>query len=191
MKRIIFTNPTAQKIYDDYFKRVNRSISILSASDQHEMQMELNSHVYEATYAALPENEIDVLMDALEKLGAPEVALQPIVAVKKARQATRSFNPKHVLQALYLNIFNGIGYFILAFAYMLVLAFGSLIVFKLISPTHTGLFIRGAHFVAFGFMINQPEGATELLGDLFIPAVFLLMGVFYSLTTLIFRLLKR
>ncbi|MGF7042115.1 hypothetical protein [Mucilaginibacter lappiensis] len=191
MKRIIFTNPTAQKIYDDYFKRVNRSISILSTADQLEMQMELNSHVYEATHTALPENEIDVLMDALEKLGAPEVALQPIVAVKKVRQATQSFNPKHVLQALYLNIFNGIGYFILAFAYMLVLAFGSLIVFKLVSPTHTGLFVRGEHFVAFGFMVDLPEAATELLGDLFIPVVFLLMGVFYSLTTLIFRLLKR
>src|SRR5260370_13815882 len=155
MKRIIFTKPTAQKIYDDYFKRVSRCIGILSADDQREILMELNSHVYEATHTALTENEIDVLVDALEKLGAPEEVMQPAISYKKAKQATRTFNPKHILQALYLNIFNGVGYFIMALVYLFIIAFGSLIVLKLIYPSHTGLFVGAGHFFA-GYTTRLP-----------------------------------
>jgi hypothetical protein len=190
MKRIIFTNPTAQKIYDDYFNRVNRCVSILSANDQLEMMMELNSHIYEATNAASPANEVEVLVDTLEKLGAPEDVLQPVIAHKKVREATRSFNPKHIVQALYLNISNGAGYFVFAVVYLLIIAFGILIVLKLVSPTHTGLFIKDDHFVAFGFKTDLPSGVTELLGNWFIATVIVLMGAFYFLNTLLFRLLK-
>jgi hypothetical protein len=191
MKRIIFTNPTAQKIYDDYFTRVNRCISILAAADQRELLMELNSHVYEATHKGLAGNEVDILVDALEKLGAPEVVLQPAVAYKKVQQAGSSFNPWHILQALYLNISNGAGFFIMAIIYLVTLAFGSLAVIKVISPTHTGLFLKDGHWFAFGYISNLPSGLTELLGNWFIVTVLVLMGIFYFLNTLLFRLLKR
>jgi len=190
MKRIIFTNPTAQKIYDDYFNRVKRCVSILSANDQLEMMMEFNSHIYEATSAATPSNEVDVLVNTLEKLGAPEEVLQPVIAHKKVKQATRSFNPKHIIQALYLNISNGAGYFVFAVVYMLIIALGILIVLKLISPAHTGLFIQDDRFIAFGYRTDLPSNVTELLGNWFIATVIMLMGAFYFLNTLLFRLLK-
>jgi len=190
MKRIIFTNPTAQRIYDDYFKRVSRCVRILAKDDQHEIMMEFNSHVYEATHGALPADEVDVLMDALEKLGAPEEVLQPAIAHKKVKQATRSFNPKHIIQALYLNITNGIGYLIFGLVYLLIIAFGFLIFAKLIFPKHTGLFIKDDHFLAFGFTTDLPAGNTELLGNWFIVTILALMLVFYFLNTVLFRLLK-
>jgi len=191
MKRIIFTSTTAQKIYDDYFARVNRCIGILAANDQQEVLMELNSHIYEATHTVHPDNEIEILVDVLEKLGAPEVVLQPVVAQKKVRQATRSFNPKHVLQALYLNIFNGVGYFIFAIIYLFILCFGFLAIVKMIAPRHTGLFIGGEHLFAMGYFTHRPSGSFELLGDWFIATVILLMGIFYYFNTLLLRLLKR
>jgi uncharacterized membrane protein len=154
------------------------------------MLMELNSHVYEATHTAPPENEVDVLMDVLEKLGAPEEVLQPVVAHKKAQQAGRSFNPRHIIQALYLNISNGVGYIIFAIIYVLIVIFGLLIAIKLISPTHTGLFIKDGHFFAFGYTTILPDRVTELLGNWFIITVIALMGAFYFLNTLLFRLLK-
>ncbi len=190
MKRIIFNNPTAQRIYDDYIARVNRCIGILSTEDQRELLMEFNSHIYEATHNTPPENEVEVLMDTLDKLGAPEVVLQPAVAHKKVVQATRSFNPKHVVEAIYLNIFNGVGYFIWGLIYLLILAFGSLAIIKLIAPEHTGFFLNGGHYFVFGYTSNLPAGATEVLGDWFIVAVFALMCIFYFLNTLLFRLLK-
>ena len=191
MKRIIFTNPTAQKIYDDYFARVSRGISILPATDQRELLMELNSHVYEATHRGITGNEVDILVDVLDQLGAPEMVLQPAVAYKKVQQAGRSFNPKHILQALYLNIANGAGFFVIGIIYLLILAFGSLAIIKLISPIHTGLFLQNGRLFVFGYTSNLPEGLTELLGNWFIAVVILLMGVFYFLNTLLFRLLKK
>lgn len=75
--------------------------------------MELNSHIYEATHSDTPSTEVEVLVDTIEKLGPPEETLQPVVAHKKNQQALRSFNPGHIIQALYLNISNGIGYVIM------------------------------------------------------------------------------
>ncbi|MCQ6960124.1 hypothetical protein [Mucilaginibacter aquariorum] len=191
MKRIIFTNPTAQKIYDDYFASVTSCISILSPTDQQELLMELNSHVYEATHCGVAGNEVDILVDALHKLGAPELVLQPAIAYKKVQQAGRSFNPKHILQALYLNVANGAGFFVIGIIYLLILAFGSLAIIKLISPTHTGLFVQNGHWFAFGYTSDLPDGLIELLGNWFIAVVIALMGIFYFLNTLLFRLLKK
>ncbi len=191
MRRIIFTAPAAQKIYDDYIKRVNRCIRLLSADDQRDTLMEINSHIYEATNTAPAENEVEILVDTLEKLGAPEEVLQPLVAYKKAQQATRTFNPVHIMQAMRLNIANGAAYSILVLFYLLSVSFCILIILKIIYPSHTGLFIKNDKFFAFGFTTELPGGLHELLGQLFIPVVILLMGIFYFLNTLLFRLLKK
>ena len=164
---------------------------MLSADDQRELLMELNSHIYEATYSAVPNAEVEVLVDTIEKLGPPEETLQPVIAHKKIQQAIRSFNPGHIFQALYLNISNGIGYVILSCIYLLVAAMGILVILKLIYPSHTGLFIYNGHFQAFGFTTELRVGESELLGSWFIPTVFAIMVVLYFLNTLVFRLLKK
>ena len=48
MKNIEFKNPLSQRIYNDYLKRVKRNLALLSKNDQHEMMMEINSHIYES-----------------------------------------------------------------------------------------------------------------------------------------------
>jgi hypothetical protein len=191
MKKLIFKNPTAQRIYDLYFKRVERCVRILPPNDQLELQMELNSHIYEATKSAAADNEVELLMDALEKLGAPEETLQPTIADKKIKQASRSFNPKHVLQAMYLNASRGLGYLMLAFVYVLIASFGLLIILKLIFPANTGLFLKDGHFSDFGFTTTIPAGASEVLGYRFIAVVIIIMLVAYFINTLLLRLLKK
>jgi uncharacterized membrane protein len=191
MKRINFINATAQKIYDDYFGRARRCVKILSTDDQLEILMELNSHVYEAIQGAAVQDEIEVLVDTLEKLGPPEEVLLPLIAEKKIAQAGKSFNPKHIIQALFLNINRGAVYSLIALVYLLIISFGSLIVFKLISPSHTGLFVKDGHFYAFGHTSIVPPGASELLGNSFIFIVILLTGLFYFINTMLFRLMKR
>jgi uncharacterized membrane protein len=190
MKRIIFKNNSAQKIYDDYLKRVSRCISILSQGDQLDVMMEVNSHIYEATQQASNENEIDALLDALDKLGPPEIVLEPIVADKKRYQAAHSFNPKHVAQALYLNMLRGFGFFIIGIIYLFTFASVSLIILKLIYPANTGLYIGAGHFF-FGYSSNPHNTASERLGNWFILSVTGLIFLFYFLNTLLLRLLKR
>ncbi len=48
VKNIEFKSISAQRIYNDYLKRVERTISILSEKDKLDMLMEINSHIYEA-----------------------------------------------------------------------------------------------------------------------------------------------
>nr|WP_315423048.1 hypothetical protein [uncultured Pedobacter sp.] len=191
MKEQTFNNQTAQKIYDDYFKRVRRCIAILSEDDQRELTMELKSHVYEATCNSTLEKEIDILMDVLNKLGMPEEVLQPMVADKKIRQATRTFNPRHILQALTLNITNGAGYVVLAAIYLLISTFGLLIFLKFIHPSDTGLFVSNGRFIGFGFILDRPAGNREVLGNMFVPIVIMIMIIAYLLNTLLLRLLRR
>jgi len=153
--------------------------------------MELNSHVYEATTAIQPDREVDVLVDILQKLGDPEDVLQPLVAYKKSQQAGYSFNPMHILQALYLNVSRGIGHLILALGYIVIISFGSLTVFKLISPSHTGLFFKNGHWFAFGYISRLPGGLTESLGDWFIVVVLIIAAIFYFLNTYLLRFMKK
>jgi len=191
MKKLSFTTSTAQKIYDDYLNRVSRCTRTLPEDDQREIMMEVNSHIYEATLAATPQTEVEVLVNALQSFGAPEDVLQPLVADKKVKQATRTFNPRHIIQALYLNISNGIGFVLFAVVYLFIAALGILIILKLIYPEHTGLFFKKDHFCFLGFTTELPGGLTELLGNWFIPVVAVLMIILYFLNTLLFRLLKR
>ena len=107
------------------------------------------------------------------------------------QQAIRSFNPRHVLQALYLNISNGIIYGVFGFIYLVIAAMSILVVLKLIYPSHTGLFVREGRFRAFGFTTELPIGNAEILGDWFIPTVITIMIFAYLLNTLLFRLLKK
>ncbi len=191
MKRLIYKNPTAQKIYDSYFKRVSRCVGTLPPNDRLELEMELNSHVYEATNNIAADKEVEVLIDVLERLGAPEEMLQPVIADKKIKQASRSFNPKHVLQALYLNASSGLGYLTLTLVYVLIVAFGSLIILKLLFAGNTGLFLKNGEFKVFGFTTNVPAGSSEVLGYWFIPVVIMIMLVAYFLNTSLLRLLKK
>ena len=71
MKQLEFKQQAAQRIYEDYIKRINRSIASLSKADQHDIQLEFNSHIYEAMQGSTLESEIDSLLDVTQKLGAP------------------------------------------------------------------------------------------------------------------------
>jgi hypothetical protein len=130
-------------------------------------------------------------MDVLNKLGMPEEVLQPLVADKKTRQATRTFNPRHILQALTLNFTNGAGYVALAAIYFLISTFGLLIFLKFIHPADTGLFVSNGRFIGFGFVLDRPANTREVLGIMFVPLVILIMLITYFLTTLLFRVLRK
>ena len=190
MKNIELTSTTAQRIYKDYLKRVERCIAILSKEDKKEMLMEINSHIFEGMQRFPGNNETDNLLTVLEKLGAPEDFLKPVIADKKIAQAVRTFNPKDVLQALLLNFKNGIIFSVFAILYLLLFAFVFLIGAKLIFPTKTGLFFLDEKFQAFGFIQNI-DGMNDVLGFWFIPLVIFLAIIFYLLITLLLRFTKK
>ncbi len=189
MKQIDFKQKTSQNIYKEYLKRIEKATKQLSKSDRNEVLMEFNSHIYEGMKNANKTNEFDSLLIVLEKLGAPEEVLKPLVADKKMEQATRTFNPIHIFQALILNIANGISYIIFGILYFF-LFIGLLLVFiKIFLPAKTGLFYKENEYLIFGFTDNS--NAIEILGNWFIPVVLASVTVLYFSITLLLRLKRK
>ena len=186
MKQLEFKQEAAQRIYDDYIKRINRTVATLSNADQQDIQLEFNSHIYESMQGSSKESEIDSLLDVLQKLGAPEEVLNQLVADKKLEQATKTFNPVHIFKALALNISNGISYTIFVILY-LILGIGVFSVgAKIFFPDKVGFYVYEK-----GWSIGIGENSgTEVLGNWFIPVMLGALLVLYILTTLMLRLIR-
>ncbi|MBI3134463.1 MAG: hypothetical protein HYZ14_07265 [Bacteroidetes bacterium] len=191
MKDVPFRELSARKIYTDYMNRVKQATAVLATDDQLDLLMEFNSHIYEAMQQKPVEaGEADALVTVLEKLGNPEQVLKPLVAERKLKEATRTFNPKHVYQALLLNLKNGIIYGVFGILYLLLACFSLLIITKIIAPSKTGLFYRNDQFDSFGF-IADTSGTQEILGYWFIPVVAITVVTLYLLITFLFRTTNR
>lgn len=192
IENIKFNQPASQRVYNDYMKRVKKATHSLSKENQDDIYMEINSHIFEAIQQKDKAHEIDTLLDILEKLGAPEEVLKPLVADKKLEQATRTFNPVHIFKALVLNFTNGISYIIFFILYLLLFAFVFLIFAKIIHPTEVGLFYKDATFMVLGLTHGTDQtGVRELLGYWFIPLMLFSIVVFYMLITLVLKFKKR
>lgn len=190
MKNIEFKDKSAQKIYDNYFGRIRRTISVLADNDKQDVLMEFNSHIYEGILNNSNTNEVEKILKITQDLGDPEVVLKPLVADKKLKQATRTFNPKHIFEAIFLNIKNGFVYSVFAILYILLLGFGILMYLKIRYPENTGLFLKDGEFVALG-MLKTNENVTEVLGNWFIPAVFFSALTLYVLLTILLRTTRK
>jgi len=192
---IKFEQIASQRIYSDYMKRIKKATASLSKISQDDIYMEFNSHIFEAIQHKSQANEIDSLLDIIEKLGAPEEVLKPLVADKKLEQATRTFNPVHVFKALILNFTNGISYVFFFVLYLFLFGFVFLIFAKIINPSLVGLHMKDDSFSVFVLGIMSQEDKIknhthEVLGYWFIPAMLLAIVVFYFLITLLLKFKK-
>jgi uncharacterized membrane protein len=188
MKLIEFKNTDTQRIYSDYINRSKRAVKILSAEDQEDCLMEINSYIYEYIQNNPQEQELTAMLNILERLGDPEITLKEVVAAKKIDQAVRTFNVKHVMQALLLNLKNGVVYIILFIMALLGTCFPILIILKIIYPEATGLYV-GENTFFFGIM-SKRDGISEVLGNWFIPVVILLSILFYFIIVFLLKLIK-
>lgn len=190
LKEIEFNDPASKRVYGSYMKRIMKTISPLSTKDQNEVLLEFNSHIYEGLQHKNQINEIDKLLDVIDKLGEPEEVLKPLVADKKLEQATKTFNPIHLFKALSLNITNGISYLFFFILYLCLFGFVFLIYAKIQNPQEVGLYFEDGSFLVLGKM--NPEylrnpGIKEVLGDFFIPAMVVAIILSYLLITLILK----
>lgn len=189
LTKIPFTDHSSMRIYQDYLNRIQRATRSLSNQDQLEIMMELNSHIYENFTQKKSGNEIEQLLDILQKLGSPEEVLKPLVADKKLTQATKTFNPIHILSALALNIGNGVIYIGFFFLYLLLFGFIFLMGAKILFPDHVGLFYKKNAFFLMGIPSDLPNYQRyEVLGSWFIPVMVLITVVAYLLLTLLLKI---
>ena len=191
IENIKFSQEASKRIYNDYMARIKKATNSLSLQNQNDIYMEFNSHIFEAIHHQKHGNEIDSLLDILEKLGTPEEVLKPLVADKKLEEATKSFNPLHIFKALILNFTNGISYIIFFVLYLLLFGFVFLIFAKIINPVEVGCYYKDNSMFVLGIPSNAHEiGVNEVLGNYFIPAMLLAIVVFYTIITLLLKLKK-
>ena len=190
IENIKFNQPASKRVYDGYMKRVIKVTDSLSKKNQDDIYMEINSHIFEAIHHKNQENEIDTLLDILDKLGTPEEVLKPLVADKKLEQATKTFNPVHVFKALVLNFTNGISYVIFFILYLLLFGFVFLIFAKIVNPSEVGLHYKSNTSWILGTTNDVNHGANELLGNWFIPCMLFLILLFYIIITLLLKFKK-
>jgi len=190
MKDIDFKNKSAQKIYDSYIRRMRRSITVLAKSDKEDILMEFNSHIYEGLQNTNKENQVEKILKITQRLGDPEVVLMPLIAEKKIEQATRTFNPKHIFQAILLNIRSGMIYTVFAILYICLFVFGIFMAIKIVHPEDTGLFLKDGEFIALG-RLQSSENATEVLGDWFVPVMFFVALTLYFIFTIMLKITRK
>lgn len=186
-----FNQATTSRVYLDYMKRVAKVTRSLSAYQREDVHMEITSHIYEAMQQKTEVDETNHLLDVLERLGAPEEILKPLVADRKLELATKTFNPVHVFSAMVLNFTNGIAYVIFALLYLFLFSFVFLAGAKIFYPDQIGLFYFSPTHWTLGFMEDgYKAGSAELLGNWFIPAMMLAMLFFYLLITLMLKFIR-
>lgn len=189
IKEISFKETASKRVYDDYMKRIKKTIKPLRINDQNEVLLEFNSHIYEGLQLRKSEAEINVLLDILDKLGIPEEVLKPLVADKKMEQATKTFNPIHILKALLLNFTNGVSYIIFFLLYILLFGFIFLIFAKIFNPAEVGLFVKkGSLFVLGKTAQSSGDGVSEILGNWFIPVMIFCIFAFYFIISYLLKL---
>jgi hypothetical protein len=191
IKEIQFKEDASRRIYLSYMKRIERMIRPLSKTDQTEVLLEFNSHIFEGLAHKHQKNEIVKLVDILEKLGNPEEVLKPLIADKKLEEATRTFNPIHLFKALALNISNGVSYFIFGILYLSLFGFVFLIYAKFNNPGGVGLYKKNNSFMALGKLNEgylQNPNISEVLDSWFIPVMLLSIILSYLLITLLLKL---
>ncbi len=188
---INFQDVNSKRVYTNYIKRLKRATRSLSAEYQNDVLLEFNSHIYEGVQQRQGEGEMEKLLDVIDTLGNPEEVLRPLVADKKMEQATKSFNPLHIVKALVLNFTNGVSYFIFFLLYLMLFGFVFLIGAKIFNEDSVGLFYKNGSFMTLGKRnmetISSPE-ITEVLGHWFIPVMLLLIIFFYLLITALLKL---
>ncbi|OMQ13387.1 hypothetical protein [[Flexibacter] sp. ATCC 35103] len=192
---IKFEQKASQRIYNDYMKRIRKATVSLSKINQDDIYMEFNSHIFEAIQQKNEQNELDSLLDIIEKLGFPEEVLKPLIADKKLEQATKTFNPVHVFKALILNFTNGISYIFFFVLYLFLFGFVFLIFAKIFYPSLVGLYMKKDSFSVFVLGIINSEDQIknqtyEVLGNWFIPVMLLSIVFFYFLITLLLKFKK-
>lgn len=194
MKSIKFKLNTSQRIYSDYIKRIRRMVADLSKTDQEEILMEFNSHIYESTIESKEDVEVEQLVTVLEKLGSPEEVLIPLVAEKKLDQATKTFNPVHVFKAIVMNIGNGIAYIVFGLLYLFLGTFIFCIFAKLANPSKVGIFYKEGEYLNIGLIepdLVKAGQTNEILGFWFIPIMIVVSILWYLLITLLLRWFKK
>ncbi len=141
--------------------------------EKKELLLEIKSHLLESFKQDPAESEEEKLLNAIDRLGEPEIFLRPLIADRYMTRASRTLSPKDVARGLYFSLFTGfkkaVISFLLGLGYILAFILAAMAVFKPFFPNHVGvLLFNDGSFIA-GLSINSSGVKTDYLGYWIIP----------------------
>jgi uncharacterized membrane protein len=163
-------------MWNRYLERVERMLHHVTPAERKDILLELSSHLHESATSQPGTTEAERLSLAIEKLGAPEVFLKPIIAMLLATSASRSYVMAALAASFRVTAVKFLGTVILALGYSVSVLLSVMAVLKLFIPDRVGLFREGDNYVL--GILHDPSGMFDILGYAFIPvsiAVALLM----------------
>ncbi len=176
----LFSDKVAARIWNQYFRRVNRFSKTLDKDQQEELQLEIQDHLYESFKQETGESEAVRLLNAIDKIGDPEEYIKPMVADRLLSSASRTLNPKTILKGLYYYLFGSIKRFFVSLSfsigYLMVITFGIMAILKPFFPNNVGVFLDKDGIPNIGIIGDSSRLQTDVLGYWIIP-----IGIFVSL----------
>lgn len=190
-----FLDPVTIRIWDQYFKRLERELGPLDAQQRRELELEVQDHLQQSFQEIAGENEAERLLLAIEHLGEPAEFIKPLLADKLLGKASRTLTPKAVFSGLYYYLFGGIRRMLLGllFGVGYILSFGLVImaVLKPFFPKNIGLLIFEDGDWTFGIKWHSAGLKTDVLGHWIIPLGLLAGMLLYFALTKLLRILKK
>jgi hypothetical protein len=191
----LFSDKVTGRIWNQYFRRVNRFSKSLDKDQLKELQLEIQDHLYESFKQETGESEAVRLLNAIDKIGDPEEYIKPMVTDMLLSSASRTLNPKTIIKGLYYNLFEGIRHLFVSLffvlGYLIAITFGSMAILKLFFPKNVGFFVYKSGGHAFGIIGDPINVRTEILGYWIIPIGIVLSLLLYFLLTRSLRVLKK
>ncbi|RPI70607.1 MAG: hypothetical protein EHM45_24640 [Desulfobacteraceae bacterium] len=194
-EKSLFTDKVAEKIWAQYFRRLDRWLRALDETQKQELILEIKGHLLESLQSEPSESESERLLNAIERLGEPETYVKPMLAERLLTKASKSLKPKDVLRGLYYHFVGGVkkifAGIIFVFGYALAVSLALIGLLKVFFPGRVGLFLFEKGTLLFGLSV-KPEGArTEVLGYWIIPICLGSAFLLYIGLTKLLKVLKK
>jgi hypothetical protein len=190
---MIVETKEAFSVLEKYLRRLDRATKNLPEEIRKDLRTEISVHIADSIASSAEATELERLLDAIERLGDPEIFLRPMIADYTVEIASSTFSPRDLLRALAVNIGAGlkrtVQYTFFSFLYLTLFLFVILFIAKVFFPLYTGLFYFNGEFQGFGFNA-QGDQYTEVLGFWFLPIItiaFIAEYLFLGLLMKIFR----
>ena len=182
-----FNNTLTKKIWHQYDKRLQFILRRINRKEKEELLLEIKSHILESFRQNPAELEEERLLNAIDRLGEPEIFLRPLIADKYLSRASRTLNPKDVIKGLYFSFITGIKKaiisFFLGFGYIVVSVLALTAVLKPFFPNYVGLLLFNDGSMTAGIAFNSSGVKIDYLGYWYIPvAAGLAILIYIALT---------
>jgi len=168
-----FKNTITKKIWNQYDQRLQHILRRTDKEEKKELLLEIKSHLLESFNQDPAESEEEKLLNAIDRLGEPEIFLRPLIADRYMTRASRTLSPKDVARGLYFSLFTGFKKAVisslLGLGYILVFVLALMALLKPFFPNHVGVLLFNDGTITAGLGINSSGVKTDYLGYWVIP----------------------